>query len=44
MKCLTCGETLLLDEYSSYTGIRHGRGWNYKCPNCQTDMVEVKRY
>ena len=41
MVCNTCGSKWEKKRYCPYTGIVHGQGWNYKCPICQTDMIEV---
>jgi hypothetical protein len=36
--CHECGYRVHKPKKCPYTGIQHGSGWNYTCPECQGEL------
>lgn len=41
--CQGCGSTETVPRCCSYTGMRHGEGWTYKCMTCGGEMMEKRK-
>jgi hypothetical protein len=39
--CYECGYRKEMPIRDPYTGIQHGKGWSYTCPECQ-GILELK--
>ena len=35
LKCNSCGKEQIRSKYFTFTGHRHGEGWEYVCDNCR---------